>query len=532
MDSCFHPLFSNAERPLRLNNPFSYDPHPLCRAAVGEMLQHLPSLSEGKMFGVLVVEQNDGTLGYLAGFSGQIEGRAEAEGYVPAVYDYLQPDGYFKKKEAEISKINHFIDEMEADDDYISLKKACTELEKKATMELAAHKDKMMEAKHRRDERRAQGNLSADEEQEMVRESQFLKAELRRMKKKNSDEMGVFRGQMSIFDERIIAYKKHRKRLSDELQRWLFSQFELLNGRGEKRNLLDIFADTPQRVPPSGAGECCEPKLLQYAFAHELRPLSIAMLWIGPSPKTEVRHHGQYYPACRGKCKPILSWMLQGVEVEDASLPTDLSAQLSIEYEDEYLAVVNKPAGLLSVPGKLAALSVESILRSKWPDAEGPLIVHRLDMATSGLMVVTKRKWVHEVMQRQFLQHQVQKRYVAELEEGETLPSEGRITLPLRPDPLNRPYQVVDWEHGKEAVTDYQFVDKNRVLLWPRTGRTHQLRVHCAHAEGLGRPIKGDTLYGFAADRLHLHAEAIRFVHPFTGEEINIERPFKLKIEN
>jgi len=310
--------------------------------------------------------------------------------------------------------------------------------------------------------------------------------------------------------------------MSDSLQQWLFNQFLMLNSKGERRSLPDIFATTPQQVPPSGSGECCEPKLLQYAYAHHLTPLSMAMFWLGASPKDVVRHEDNHYPACSGKCKPILGWMLGGVSLRPGPhAQIGVGGQLTDVYDDEYLCVVDKPSGMLSVPGRSGRPSVVSLLREKWGGACEPFVVHRLDMATSGLLMVAKSAQMQRQLQQMFAGRQVEKTYIALLEEGQS-PAEGIIDLPLRPDVLNRPYQIVDEKDGKPSVTSFRMLSADRIELHPLTGRTHQLRVHCAHQQGLSRPIKGDVLYGHAADRLYLHAAVLCFTHPVTGKKMRL----------
>lgn len=395
--------------------------------------------------------------------------------------------------------------------------------------------------KRLRDERRREGPLSASLQAEMVRESQFQKAELHRTKQRYALRDEELARRLQPFESRLQTLRSQRKERSEALQRWLFSQFEMLNGEGVRRSLLDIFAATPQAVPPSGAGECCEPKLLQYAFAHDLRPLQMAMFWYGPSPGDEVRHHLQCYPACRGKCKPILEWMLSLPAVSQpspacgtpASVVTDLFISPSSTPADGYL-VVHKPAGLLSVPGTTDAPSVFSILREQLSGTSccgAPYMVHRLDQDTSGLLVVALTKRVQQQLQQQFERREVDKVYEAELERPVLTPGqEGDIRLPLLPDPLNRPYQRVDFEQGREAVTHYKALTPTRIELHPLTGRTHQLRVHCAHQQGLGCPIKGDRLYGHRpddgrAERLHLHARTLTFTDPGSGIRRTFEWP-------
>ena len=325
--------------------------------------------------------------------------------------------------------------------------------------------------------------------------------------------------------------------MSQDLQLWLFHQYQLLNARGETKDLVDIwqnYYDRPKLrekfpLPPGGTGDCCAPKLLQYAYQQNLKPVCMAEFWWGQSTKEELRQHLNYYPACRGKCKPILTWMMEGLDV-DVNPETLGFPHLEVKtiYEDDALLVVDKPSGLLSTPGRVEEYSVENIMRQRYPDS---FIAHRLDMWTSGLLIVAKSLEVYRSLQEQFVKHQVKKRYIAVLENLEildrldVLEKKGTISLPLRPDPMNRPRQIVDHEHGKRAVTDYEFQNENTVALYPQTGRTHQLRIHCAHPEGLGRPIKGDELYGTKADRLYLHAEQIWFRHPVTDEDMHFISP-------
>ena len=561
-----------------MNNPLDYEPHPLCIQACREVQEMLArredwqeEIARGKMFGVLIVEnvKTDTDVpkwGYLAAYSGQIGGRSDWEDFVPAVFDYLQPDGYFKTHEAEISRINQSISHLEKDERMKETRTLIRQLQEERKRTIAAYQEKMKEAKAKRDNRREAGNLSEAEEAEMIRESQFMKAELRRLKKSLSEKTAL-ETEFEDYQENILRLKQLRKQLSDALQQWLFSQFRMLNQEGESKDLLEIFRDEalkeyPQAaiatsriaalkmVPPAGSGECCEPKLLQYAYQHGYKPLQMAMFWWGESPKEEIRHHLQFYPACNGKCKPILHWMLppsvfespasaeNGIGGQKGPFPKQvemLYEQVETLYEDCELTVIHKPAGLLSVPGKDAAQpSVYALMRRKYPEATGPLIVHRLDMATSGLMIIAKTEFAYHRLQKEFLNHRVQKKYIAIISEkeisGKEIPEKGIISLPLLPDYLNRPRQIVNHEQGKEAITEYEILERIdgshlRIALYPKTGRTHQLRVHCAHQEGLNAPILGDPLYGNEkAARLHLHAEEITFEHPLTGKKITIKR--------
>ena len=338
--------------------------------------------------------------------------------------------------------------------------------------------------------------------------------------------------------EREISLATHlspliSKKMSQDLQLWLFHQYQLLNARGEVKDLVDIWQSYYSRpklrqkfpLPPGGTGDCCAPKLLQYAYQQGLKPVCMAEFWWGTTTKEEIRQHLNYYPACRGKCKPILTWMLEGLDVDpNPELAGFAHLELKTVYEDEAIVVVDKPSGLLSTPGRIEDYSVETVMRQRYPDA---VIAHRLDMGTSGLLIVAKTLEAYHPLQEQFIKHQVKKKYVAKVEDGRCKKEEvrGTISLPLRPDPMNRPRQMVDMEHGKRAVTDYEFISPDIVALYPQTGRTHQLRIHCAHPDGLGRPIVGDELYGTKGERLMLHASEIWFRHPITGQEMHLTSP-------
>ena len=551
-------LLSGIDFPERMNNPLDYQPHPLCIAVCKELQTYLSEredwreeIDKGKMFGVLIVENAQPAsgapkIGYLAAYSGQIGGRSDWDDFVPAVFDYLQPDGYFKTHEAEISGINQSIRKLEANTHMKEAKGLILQLQEERKHTIAAYQEKIKKAKAKRDARREAGSLNPKEEAEMVKESQFMKAELRRLKKSLSEKTSL-ETEYEAYQADILSLKQLRKTLSDALQQWLFSQFRMQNHEGESKDLLEIFRDAALRdypqatiatsriaalkmVPPAGSGECCEPKLLQYAYSLGYKPLQMAMFWWGESPKEEIRHHLHFYPACNGKCKPILQWMLPASTFEPAAVDLSLYNKVETLYEDREIAVIHKPEGLLSVPGKDAAQpSVYALMRSKYPEATGPLIVHRLDMSTSGVMMIAKTEFAYHRLQKAFLNHQIQKKYVAIIS-GKVIPEKGIISLPLMPDYLDRPRQIVDHELGKEAITEYEVlepVDDShlRIALYPKTGRTHQLRVHCAHQEGLNAPILGDPLYGNEkAARLHLHAEEITFEHPLTGKKMTITR--------
>lgn len=530
-------------RPEKFTYPFCYTPHPLCTLAAEEVQRYLAQrtewaeeLKQGKMFGVLVVETETGELGYLAAFSGILAGKNRHPFFAPPVYDLLQPDGFFKKEEEQISAINLRIRTLEEEEERQTLIARLAETEEEARRALDEERRRMKAAKEARHLRRQQATdpagegLTAEEEAALIRESQFQKAELKRKERAWQQQIEGLKMQLTDRDAAIQALKQERKRRSAALQQRLFQQFRMRNYRGEERDLCSIFAETVHQTPPAGAGECAAPKLLQQAYLHHWKPVAMAEFWWGDSPKTEIRRHGHYYPACKSKCEPILNFMLQGLDIEENPLLKTMRIEArmpEVIYEDRWLLVLNKPAGMLSVAGKEAVPSVESLLRECYPDTDSPLIVHRLDMATSGLLVVAKDKKTHEALQTQFEAHTVRKRYVALLE-GTVEADRGKIELPLCPDIADRPRQMVHPEQGKWAVTEYEVLTRSngrtRIALSPLTGRTHQLRVHAAHPEGLHCPIVGDTLYGQASDRLYLHAEMLEFIHPGTGEQVRFMR--------
>lgn len=524
--------------PERFTYPFCYTPHPLCILAAKEVQSYLTrqtawkdELRQGKMFGVLIVQTEHGETGYLAAFSGILAGKNLHPFFVPPVYNLLQPQGFFKIEEENISSINRNIRQLENDKAYAALSAELARTIQSAEDILATAKAQLKEAKTAREQRRKEKELNAQEEAELIRESQFQKAEYKRLERSWKARITTLQTQTEDWERRISALKSERKTRSAALQQKLFEQFGMLNYRGEVKNLCGIFGQTVHKTPPAGAGECAAPKLLQQAYLHGWKPIAMAEFWWGDSPKTEIRHHGHYYPACKGKCEPILQHMLQGLQVEENPMLKRMqvpSQNLEIVYEDPWLSVINKPAGMLSVPGKEDAVSVYSLMREQYPEADGPLTVHRLDMATSGLMLIAKTKRVHQNLQAQFKNRLVRKRYVALLE-GIVPKDKDTVDLPLCLNPLDRPRQMVHTEHGKPAITDYQVLERldgkrTRIAFYPRTGRTHQLRIHAAHPLGLHCPIIGDELYGEKADRLYLHAEYLEFTHPITGETVRITK--------
>lgn len=524
-----------SDLPEKFTYPFHYTPHPLCLTAAEEVQKYLQSkdewksdLQQGKMFGVLIVQTPQGEIGYLAAFSGILAGKNLHDYFVPPIYDLQEPDGFFRIEEERISAINTHIRKLQVSESYHTVRTNLAATINLAEKAISAAKAAFEESRQRREERR-NNHPGESELTAMIHESQHQKAELKRLKKQWNERISALQAEVDTFDREIERLKTERKTRSAALQQELFMQFRILNAKGEIRDLCDLFKDTVQQVPPAGAGECAAPKLLQYAYLHHLKPVAMAEFWWGDSPKTEIRHHGYFYPACKGKCEPILKHMLQGLEVEENPLLNDLhdDRELDILYEDEWLLVIDKPAGMLSVPGKTATDSAYDWLRKRYPDATGPMIVHRLDMATSGLLLVAKTKEVHQNLQAQFKNRTVKKRYTALLD-GVVATDEGCIDLPLCLDPLDRPRQIVSNEHGKPALTKYKVLARSqtqtRIAFFPLTGRTHQLRVHASHPLGLNMPITGDELYGKGADRLYLHAEFLEFCHPVTKEIIRLEK--------
>ena len=556
--SYLHSLAWQGEMlPEAFTYPFRYTPHPLCvRAAaiVQEQLQKM-HVKEGKMFGVMVVqskvEKED--LYFLAAYSGQLMQSYNHPWFVPPIVDYLQPESYFQKEQAEIVALSHRLEALRKDKEAFSWQQRLTHFCDERDRAVQEAKQTYEEGRARRNALREAATQSsrlpvtfAHEEEQLIHESQQQKANIHRAKKLHKEEIETLEAQIAAHKAAIRDLNKERLHRSEALQQWLFSQFVFLNGRGEHKGLLEIFSNS--RIP-SGAGECCAPKLLQAAYQLELVPLAMAEFWWGPSNPMHYKQPGAFFPACHSKCRPILSHMLQGLNVEtDPALHYEQALKpVRIIWEDEHLAVIEKPEGWCSIPGRSDQANLFDEALRLWPGIEGSIIVHRLDQDTSGVIVLAKTARVHRSLSQQFERREVKKRYVALLENycapsssnGENARScespfqEGLISLPLAPDLNDMPHQRVDWKHGREAVTQYRIISHEeragipvtRFVFHPLTGRTHQLRVHSASPEGLNAPILGDRLYGHIADRLYLHAEAIDFTHPVTGEPLHIEAP-------
>ena len=511
--------------PRQFTYPHHYTPHPLAVRAAEEVQHYIASRTEwhteldaGKMFGVLVVE-SEGEVGFLAAYSGNLAGRNDHEYFVPAVYDMLRPGDFFKLEEANISAINKQISELESSDELHKAHDILQQTKRECEAEAKAIKLRLAQGKEHRSKLRSSGDY---DEKALILESQHEKAEATRQKRALKERLDTATEHLATLEARIAELKEERQRRSAELQMRLFAEFRMLNIRGQERDLCSIFAPTPQQIPPAGAGECAAPKLLQYAFKQGLQPICMAEFWWGNSPKGEVRQHGLFYPACNGKCKPILEHMLQGLDIEPNPLLEIVAPEPKVIYEDEAIVVIDKPSGMLSARGKSGVRSAEEWAEERYPEA---MIVHRLDQSTSGILVIAKSKDVHEALQKQFIARTVTKSYVA-IVDGIVATEQGEIHLALKLDYDNRPRQMVAAD-GRAAHTIYKVEGytggRTRIRFYPITGRTHQLRVHAAHAEGLGTPIVGDDIYGQSAERLMLHAETIEFTHPTTGETLRLE---------
>jgi tRNA pseudouridine32 synthase / 23S rRNA pseudouridine746 synthase len=541
--ACFNAFESDIqgiELPEVFTFPFQYEPHALSRLAAEQVQRYLAMQQDwqhnfdalGKMFGVLVVQTTDGQIGFLAAFSGKLAESNHLPGFVPPVFDLLDTAGFFKSEEADITYINHQIEHLEATPNYLEAVTAWRRAIQDSERDLISTKEKIQTQKNERAARRAaamqtlSGSALESALNELNNESAQWAYYVKDLKRQWHHKISGLEAIKDEFQSEIESLKNQRKQMSAALQAKIFDHYRFLNSAGQHRSIADIFGSEP---PPAGAGECAAPKLLQYAFAHGLRPVAMAEFWWGVSPSSEVRKHGLYYPACKSKCEPILGHMLSGMALmpDLRKVNPALGKSLDTVWEDEHIAVVYKPHDFFSVPGKQIVDSVLTRMREKYPDATGPLLVHRLDVATSGLLIIAKSMLVYQHLQSQFLKRKVQKRYVALLD-GIVQDDAGLVDLPLRVDLDDRPRQMVCYKYGKPAQTQWRVLDRSggrtKIEFTPLTGRTHQLRVHAAHTLGLNLPITGDELYGTKSDRMYLHAEALTFEHPVKGEAVFVER--------
>ncbi|MBL4913556.1 pseudouridine synthase [Shewanella schlegeliana] len=560
---CFIPFKSavnDYELPQRFTFPFYYEPHPLCLLAAKELQSYLSTQNDwqhnfglddavdnksgaiGKMFGVLLVRNSNGELGYLAAFSGKLAEQNLINGFVPPVFDMLTQGSFFQTGTLTLNQLTEQLQSLEKRPEIEALTAKLAELQTQADSELEAIRAQIIENRKARKQRRTLAEAEQNPAQlnqlniELGKESVAEKFELKAAKQNWDHRCAEVSSQLERLISEIAEIKAKRAQLSNQLQKQLFAQYRFLNPAGEFKDLNEIFKTAPNQQPPAGAGECAAPKLLQFAFSQGFTPLAMAEFWWGASPKSEIKQHKNFYGSCQGKCQPILSHMLEGVEMDPNPLLSNPAEGKSLEivYQDEVMVVVNKPAEFLSVPGKNVTDSVYARMKSMFPQATGPLIVHRLDMSTSGLMVIALTRDANKSLAQQFIARTVEKRYVAQVA-GVVQGDQGEISLPLRVDLDDRPRQLVCYEHGKHAHTLWQVKSRSTkhtmLYLYPHTGRTHQLRVHCAHQDGLHLPIIGDDLYGSKANRLHLHAQRLVLNHPVTNERLTFEVDTNFNLE-
>jgi len=551
---CFTPFKQSIKSlalPPKFTFPFYYEPHPLCLLAVEELQQHLKTQNQwqhnfgidnqsdtatGKMFGVLLVQNPNGDIGYLSAFSGNMANKSTLPNFVPPVFDLLSKENFFTEKQAHINNINDKIVKLKENSEIQKLNSACIKLSAEADAQIEACKNQIIIQRKKRKSSRSAAEKTLNNTQRdyaliierLAKESVAEKNQLKALKYYWNKKISAVNIPLTLITDEIITLKNTRKKLSAALQQWIFEQYRFLNSQGDAKSLSDIFITSATGKPPAGAGECAAPKLLHHAFLFGMKPLAMAEFWWGASPSSEVRRHKNFYPSCLGKCKPILKHMLNSIEIDDNPLLVNpaVGKNLKIIYQDEVMLVINKPTEFLSVPGKNIKDCVYERIKNAFPTAEGPLIVHRLDMSTSGLMVIALTKQAHKNLQQQFIKRSVSKRYVALLD-GLLTSNNGTINLPLRVDLNDRPRQLVCYQHGKSAETSWQVIaqqgSKTKISLVPKTGRTHQLRVHCAHVQGLNTPILGDDLYGKKSERLHLHAQFLAFNHPCSNALMQFE---------
>ncbi|MGV0919008.1 pseudouridine synthase [Empedobacter falsenii] len=553
----FKQSITTYELPEKFDYPFYYEPTEIAKQACKELQEYLETQTDfehnfglendvfstpiGKMFGVLVVRNQENKIGYLAAVSGKLANTNQHKIFVPPVFDMLNKNGFFLEQEERLNEINRILESLENNQNYLQLKEEFIQFEINSKLKIEEGKQLLKSNKKDRKSQREtiSSTLSEEEiqffEEDLVKQSLRDKYEFRILSEKLDAEKQLLLNKINVFETEINSLKEERKIKSNSLQNQLFNQYQFLNKFKQEKGLLEIFSNTVFQQPPAAAGECAAPKLLQYAFQNGLEPICMAEFWWGDSPKSEVRKHGQFYPACTGKCEPILGHMLQGIELNENLLLKQNSTieELEILYQDDDLVVINKPEEFLSVPGIEIKDSVYLRIKHQFPLATGPIIVHRLDMSTSGILVLALNKESHKILQQQFIKRKVHKRYIALLD-GNIEDDNGFIDLPLRVDLDDRPRQMVCYEHGKTAQTKYEVIarkdNKTLVYFYPITGRTHQLRMHASHRLGLNASIIGDDLYGKKANRLHLHAESLEFTHPKTKElmKFQVEPNFNL----
>ncbi len=533
-------------------------------AIAHSLMQHLPkNVSEGKMYGVLLVELPTGEQRVLKAFSGLLNGCSVVDGWVPPIPGRNQVALAEARTLAQLEALKQ---------EMITLKQL-PERQQYETMqhefELVWQKtrDRHQNCKYQRDEQRQTfcqtltGIALAIALEQLDEESRQQGIERRQLKLQHNAALQPLKQLIEAADTKIRGLKQQRKALSCQLQAQMHAVYSLTNFSGQSLSLQQLM---PEGMP-TGTGDCCAPKLLHYAAIHGLKPVAMAEFWWGASSATQDKVQGEFYGACAERCQPLMGFLLSGggrggenksqvgksgggaspaprkSQVKGGGLRRRsaergegrislFSADLPIIYEDSWLIAVDKPAGLLSVPGRYRDRqdSVLSRLYHLLPDGIAIAAVHRLDRDTSGIILFARDRQTHRQLSWQFQQRQVHKIYEAVLSSLVTA-EHGVIELPLWADLQNRPAQTVDWQHGKPSSTSFRVIaregDCTRLEFVPLTGRTHQLRVHAADAQGLGIPILGDRLYGCLAvtSRLHLHARELSFQHPQSGKTIHLQ---------
>lgn len=537
----FYSDIKDLSLPKKFTFPFYYSPHELCKIAVKEVQKSLnekqfnhpfgldeqeTGISIGKMFGVLIVENSKGDLKYLKAFSGKLSGlNNNIDDFVPPIQNDEMLIIKENKAKARVKEISDQIIEVESNmlkshqsDAYLSLQKHESKLQN--------YKKEMAASKQARKKQRAKG-LTHEQLNDLAKQSIFQKKGLKEL----NDQFLLLKEK---FDE-ILAPKhlllkellNERKEILSSLQRSIQEDFVFLNANGETKNLSEIF-NKYNKKPNSGTGECCAPKLLNFAYKNNLKPIAMAEFWWGAPPKNAIRKHKQFYPACTGRCGPILEFMLQGLVVDDNPMLLETKdLKYSVIFEDDHLLVVNKPAGLLTTPGKEILDSLQTRIQKAYPNLNHIMPIHRLDQGTSGLVIFVKDKETHKKMQYLLNNKLIKKTYEALLE-GRIDSKSGVIELAIGLDHNNPPFQMVS-SNGKTAKTEYKVIQLNNsntmVEFSPITGRTHQLRIHSAHFKGLNSPIVGDDMYGVKSDRMYLHASKLEFKHPYSKEELILYSP-------
>ncbi len=481
------------------------------------------------MLGVLVVRDPLTRIGFIRAGSGMLGGSWRPKGFVPPRFDDAARDRFWPAGQRALAALERQIADLENGPEARAMGDRRKALEALHRADEAALRSQHKSAKAERLRRRSSGTLSEEELLALSHQSQSDRRAGKALRAAHTEALDVLVEEERGLAQRVRALKSKRTDTSNGLLEKIQEGYRIPNAAGATRALGSLY----NGEAPGGSGDCAGPKLLGYAYEHNLTPIAFAEFWWGAPPLGGGRHNGQFYPACRGKCGPLLSFMLCGLAHDEAPRFGSETAQKhppETIYDDSHLFAVNKPEPLLSVPGKGLELRDSALtrLREAHEGPGKPLQIHRLDRDTSGVMIFAKTRDAHRAMQALFAERTIEKTYVAWLV-GNVAKDEGRIDLALRVDLDDRPRQIADAVDGKEAVTDFAVLERHKgltkVAFFPRTGRTHQLRVHAAHPQGLGAPILGDRLYGKAASRLFLHAQSLAFAHPVGGGQVRIACP-------